>query len=171
MLYVILPMPTNIKDLKQKALLNKKENHRFFEKLKKENNRVLDDVFHSLHQEVFSLTNCLHCANCCKTTGPLFTVKDIERIAKHLKMKAGDFVQNYLHKDEDDDMVLNQLPCVFLKSDNTCRIYEVRPKACKEYPHTDRKNMKEILNITYLNISVCPAVFDIVDKMKKQIKI
>ncbi|NUM51812.1 MAG: YkgJ family cysteine cluster protein [Flavobacteriales bacterium] len=164
-------MPTNIKDLKQKALLNKKENNRFFEKLKKENNRVLDDAFRSFHQEVFSVTNCLNCANCCKTTGPLFTVKDIERIAKHLKMKAGDFVQNYLHKDEDDDMVLNQLPCVFLQSDNTCRIYEVRPKACEEYPHTNRKNMKEILNITYLNISVCPAVFDIVDKMKKQIKI
>jgi Fe-S-cluster containining protein len=161
-------MPTNINTLKQKALLNKKENNRFFEKLKKENNRQLDEDFHTLHNEVFAVTNCLDCANCCKTTGPLFTVKDIERIAKYLNLKPGNFVQKYLHKDEDDDMVLNTLPCSFLQSNNTCSIYDVRPKACREYPHTDRKNMKEILNITYLNISICPAVFDIVEKMKKQ---
>jgi len=163
-------MPTHINSLKQKALLNKKENKRLFEKLKKENNRQLDETFQTLHNEVFSITDCLDCANCCKTTGPLFTVKDIERIAKYLNLKPGNFVQKYLHKDEDDDMVLNTLPCSFLQTDNTCSIYEVRPKACREYPHTDRKNMKEILNITYLNISICPAVFDIIEKLKKQLE-
>lgn len=163
-------MPTHINSLKQKALLNKKENKRLFEKLKKENNRQLDETFQTLHNEVFSITDCLDCANCCKTTGPLFTVKDIERIAKYLNLKPGNFVQKYLHKDEDDDMVLNTLPCSFLQTDNTCSIYEVRPKACREYPHTDRKNMKEILNITYLNISICPAVSDIIEKLKKQLE-
>ncbi len=163
-------MSTHLNSLKQKALLNKKENKRFFEKLKKENNRQLDEKFQTLHNEVFSVTKCLDCANCCKTTGPLFTVKDIEQIAKYLNLKPGNFVQKYLHKDEDDDMILNTLPCSFLQPDNTCSIYDVRPKACREYPHTDRKNMKEILNITYLNISICPAVFDIIEKLKKQLE-
>jgi Fe-S-cluster containining protein len=27
--------------------------------------------------------------------------------------------------------------------DNKCSIYEVRPKACREYPHTDRKNLPD----------------------------
>lgn len=31
--------------------------------------------------------------------------------------------------------VLHQ-PCPKLKGDNTCRIYEKRPKACRAYPHT-----------------------------------
>ena len=33
----------------------------------------------STHDEVFEEIDCLSCANCCKTTGPLFTEKDIEK--------------------------------------------------------------------------------------------
>ena len=63
------------------------ENKKFLQKLKKKNPRDLDDAFHSLHQEVFSRIDCLTCANCCKTTSPIFYSPDIERIAKFLKMK------------------------------------------------------------------------------------
>lgn len=66
--------------------------------------------------------------------------KDIERIAKHLRMKPADFEAKFLRTDEDNDKVLQSLPCFFLNEDNTCSIYEVRPKACREYPHTNRKN-------------------------------
>ncbi len=36
-------------------------------------------------------------------------------------------------------MVLKSSACVFLSNENKCEIYDFRPKACKEYPHTDRK--------------------------------
>ncbi|MFN2424681.1 MAG: YkgJ family cysteine cluster protein, partial [Cryomorphaceae bacterium] len=42
------------------------------------------------------------------------------------------------------------------------------PKACREYPHTDRRNMQEILDLTLKNAAVCPAVFEILERMKAQ---
>ena len=123
-----------------------------------------------LHEDEFSRTDCLTCANCCKTTGPLFTQKDIERIAKHFRMKPGEFIDTYLRLDEENDFVLQQVPCPFLGADNYCSIYEKRPKACREYPHTDRKDFHKISNITIRNTAVCPAAYNIVEEMKKRLK-
>ena len=122
-----------------------------------------------LHDDEFTKTDCLTCANCCKTTGPLFTDIDIERIAKHLKKKPQQFISEFLRVDEDGDQVLKQAPCAFLASDNYCLIYEVRPKACREYPHTDRKKFQQIAALTLKNIEMCPAAFNIVEQMKKRI--
>ena len=69
--------------------------------------------------------------------------------------------------DEDDDFVFSIMPCVFLNEDNSCKIYEDRPRACREYPHTDQRKMHQVLDITLKNISVCPAVFEIVERLKK----
>ena len=53
-----------------------------------------------LHEQEFQNTDCLECANCCKTTGPLFTDKDIVRIAKYLRMKPQAFTDQYLNIDK-----------------------------------------------------------------------
>jgi Fe-S-cluster containining protein len=77
-------------------------------------------------------------------------------------MKENEFVKNYLKMDEEKDYVLQSSPCAFLGNDNKCDIYEFRPLACREYPHTDRKNMHQILDLTVKNTEICPAVADIV---------
>jgi Fe-S-cluster containining protein len=64
--------------------------------------------------------------------------------------------------DEEQDYVLKSSPCSFLEKDNSCSIYDVRPLACREYPHTDRKNMFQVLEITAENSLICPAVARIV---------
>lgn len=79
----------------------------------KETAKNLDYVVQETHDEVFENIDCLQCANCCKTTGPLYTEKDIERIAKHLRMKPADFEAKYLRIDEDNDKVLQHLPASF----------------------------------------------------------
>ena len=125
----------------------------------------LDKLFHDAHTSVFSNFNCLTCANCCKTTGPRFTTTDIQRLAKLFKLKTAQFIDTYLRLDEDGDYVLQKLPCAFLLDDNTCFIYNERPLACREYPHTNRVNMKQILGLTVKNIQICPAVNEIVNKL------
>ena len=137
-----------------------------FKGLKRQTPHDLDRVIHGLHEEVFAKTDCLNCANCCKTTGPLWSERDKERVAKHLRLKTGDFESEYLRLDEDGDWVLQQLPCPFLESDNTCAIYEIRPKACREYPHTDRAKQAQILDLTAKNALICPAVGEIVARME-----
>jgi uncharacterized protein len=138
-----------------------KEFGQLIRQLKKKKPKDLDDRMHNLHEEAFQKIDCLECANCCKTTGPLFTDKDTERLAKHLRMKPSQFESTYLQIDEEGDRVLKSLPCPFLGSDNYCSVYEHRPKACREYPHTDRRKQYQILNLTEKNAAVCPAVYDI----------
>lgn len=160
-----------LKDLPKKAKDKHNENKKFFAKLRKKPPKHLDLQMQELHQEEFKRTDCLTCANCCKTTGPLFTNKDIERIAKHFRQKPVQFIETYLRVDEDNDHVLKQVPCTFLGEDNYCSIYEVRPKACREYPHTDRKDFHKISNITLNNTAICPAAYNIVEEMKRRIKL
>lgn len=144
----------------------KKENQAFYKKLKTKPPKQLDLVFHRAHNQVFEKTDCLKCANCCKTTSPIFYQRDIERAAKALNMKPGIFLQTYLEMDEDGDFVLKTAPCPFLDQDNLCRIYADRPAACREYPHTNRKNMREIMDLTFRNTLVCPAVAEITELVK-----
>ena len=146
-----------------------KENKSFFTKLKKKPPKQLDYLMQELHEDEFERTDCLKCANCCKTTSPIFTDKDIERIAKHFKMKEHQFVIQFLKLDE-DDYVLQSVPCTFLGEDNYCSIYDVRPKACKEFPHTNRKKFQQITNLTLKNVAICPAAFNIVEAMKMRIQ-
>ena len=75
-------------------------------------------------------------------------------------------MSQYLKRDEDDFMVLQSSPCAFLDQDNSCFIYEVRPKACSEYPHTNRKKFSQLTELTIKNTEICPAVYNIVETLK-----
>jgi len=156
-----------LQQLPHKAKEQKKSTKKYFTKLAKQKPKQLDSIMQELHEEAFEKIDCLTCANCCKTTSPIFTNKDIERIAAHLKLRPAGLVEKYLHLDEDGDYVLNSSPCTFLDDDNYCKIYDVRPKACREYPHTNRKQFHKILNLTLKNMSICPATFDIIMKLQK----
>ena len=158
-----------IDNLPQRAKDTYKSTKKFFSGLRKKPPRDLDIVMQELHSSEFKRTDCLQCANCCKTTGPLFTDKDVVRIAKHLRMKPSYFIDSYLRIDEENDLVLKATPCPFLGLDNFCSIYDVRPKACKEFPHTDRKKFHQISNLTMKNVAICPAAFNIVEEMKKRL--
>ncbi len=160
-----------LKNLPERAKDKHKENKKFLARLRKKPGKDLDNIMQNIHTEEFLKTDCLTCANCCKTTGPLFTHKDVERISKHFRIKPGKFIDTYLRIDEDNDMVLKEVPCTFLGTDNYCSIYEVRPKACREYPHTDRKDFHKISNLTIKNTAICPAAYNIVEEMKKRIKL
>lgn len=144
------------------------ETKKYFTKLKKKNPKRLDLLMQELHDKEFEKTDCLSCANCCKTSSPIFTNKDIARISKHFKMKERDFTTQFLIRDEDDFMVLQSAPCTFLDEDNSCSIYDVRPKACSEYPHTNRKKFVQLTDLTLKNTEICPAVFNIVEELKRK---
>lgn len=127
----------------------------------------LDQQFERLHDAVFEKIDCLECANCCKTTSPMFFEKDIERLSKALGMKISAFVSEYLVRDKDDIYELKSTPCPFLGSDNYCSVYDDRPKACREYPHTNHRKMHTHLHLLEKNAIICPAVYEIAQKIAK----
>jgi len=143
---------------------------KLLQKLKRTNPRQLDSMVHDAHEKAFSCIDCLKCANCCVTTGPLLTDTDIKRVSKHLRMKEAQFVEQYVRVDEDGDQVFKSMPCPFLGADNYCTIYENRPKACKEYPHTDREKQHQLLNLHMKNAEICPAVEQVLEDLKVRLE-
>ena len=155
-------MTTKDSEALSESKVQLEQTKKIFRKWKQAKPKDLDQKFHKEHTSEFKKMDCLTCANCCKTTSPIFRDADIRRIAKHLRIKESQLIQNYLKMDEESDYVLQKSPCTFLGADNKCDIYEVRPLACREYPHTDRKNMIQILELTLENTLICPAVARIV---------
>lgn len=133
--------------------------------LQRANKNAVLKTLPGLHEEAFSKINCLQCGNCCKGYSPRFKTPDIKRIAKHLKMKDGDLINQYLKVDEDGDYVMQSTPCSFLGADNYCSIYEVRPSDCERFPYTDEDVILKRPNITLKNSSFCPAVYYVLEKL------
>ena len=141
---------------------HKKHYKRFLQKA--DRNKVLGKL-PGLHDEAFSKVDCLQCANCCKNYSPRFKTPDIKRIAAHLRMKQGDFIETYLKLDEEGDYVVKSLPCPFLEKDNHCRIYDQRPSDCVRFPYTDEDVLLKRPAITLKNSEFCPIVFHVLESL------
>ena len=133
--------------------------------LQRANKKTVLKALPDLHEEAFSKIDCLQCGNCCKGYSPRFKTPDIKRIAKHLKMKDGDLINQYLRVDEDGDYVMRSTPCSFLGADNYCSIYEARPSDCERFPYTDEDVILKRPNITLKNSAFCPAVYYVLEKL------
>lgn len=153
--------------IREKALDKEKENRKFFNNLKRKVPGDLDVTVKKLHEEAFSQIDCLECANCCKSISPFLRDRDIDRISSSLGLKPSAFTETYLELDPEEDYVFRKTPCPFLDSANYCAIYKHRPGACREYPHTDRKNFHQIFRLTLKNAEICPAVQEIIEGLKK----
>lgn len=138
----------------------------FFSKNKKKL-ESMDLQIHAMHHKISNQTDCLLCANCCRSLGPRITDKDVEKMAKALRMKPVDVISKYLRVDEDNELVFQSMPCPFLGEDNYCSIYENRPKACREYPHTDRKRFFQLYNLSIKNAYTCPIVYEVLQEIIK----
>ncbi len=162
----MIPNPTswqalllNLKDFARRAL---PANQKLMARLKRERPDDLDDVAGTLHNQAFEEIDCKQCANCCKTTSPRITNRDVDRLAHHLRLKPSQLIEKYLRLDTDGTYVLTQTPCPFLDTDDTCTVYDHRPAACREYPHTDRSRFYQILDLTVKNTYICPAAYRVV---------
>jgi uncharacterized protein len=145
----------------------RKEHAALVKRLSATDSRKLDERVHALHESVFETISCLDCASCCRTLGPRITDTDVRRIAASLRIKPSGFVERFLVVDEDHDYIFRSMPCPFLGSDNYCSIYDVRPRACRDYPHTDRPRMYQVMSLMLKNSAVCPAVFGILERLRK----
>jgi len=156
--------PEELKKLAGKA---EKSSLQWVSSFHKKKANQLDKEAQKLHDEIFNEIDCLQCANCCKSISPTLYDKDIERLSRTLRIKPSEFIDKFLLIDEDKDYVFKQAPCPFLDNENYCLVYESRPKACREYPHTDRPRFYQILKLTVKNTFVCPAAYYVMEEIKK----
>lgn len=141
-----------------KAASQKKEIDDKFNKIRKsKQQKKIDAHLEALIEEAFEHIDCLECANCCKTTSPIFTKGDISRISQLFNLKEKEFIADTLVM-EDGVYGLQTSPCKFLMEDCKCFIYDKRPKACKGFPHIGEFPIRKILKETKNNVKICPAV-------------
>ena len=158
-----------VADWKANATDHDDDNYRFLRSLKTRSPRKVDRFALELHQEAFSIVDCTKCANCCRRLRIVVTDKDIPRIAQHLGMSQDEFIAAYLERDDEEGGYrIKTVPCPFLGDDNRCKIYDVRPEKCQGYPFTNKPDFLS-MSITHANNAVvCPAVFYLVEQMKKR---
>jgi Fe-S-cluster containining protein len=160
----------NLRHFRKKVSENKSSLKRFLNKIEKTPPRGLDSLAITIDLEMWKQTDCLSCANCCKTMSPTFNRKDLIRISAHLGMTVGQFKEKYLMKDKQGDWINRSQPCQFLNlEDNKCSIYEVRPRDCAGFPHHTRKRMVDYMHVFKQNIEYCPATYRMVEMMKERL--
>jgi len=131
---------------------------------------TVDTVAKGVSDEVTSEIDCLDCGNCCRTSVTDFTKGEIKRAAKHLSMTPKGFIKDYLMQDVDGTYITLSAPCPMLNTDNTCKIYEVRPAVCESYPHTQRTNFKNRVHAHQANLSMCPITYHTVKRLESELR-
>lgn len=133
--------------------------------------KQIDDLFSVSHDRVFKSYNCLACANCCRNYSPIIEVDEIAMLMKAIDVSSTELFDKYVEMDEDGDFVFKSKPCPMLDlEDNRYTIYTNRPKACREYPHTNMKNIQKHLDILEKNIEICPAAAEIVHNVLNELQ-
>lgn len=131
--------------------------------------RNIDSLAKKITSEVSDKIDCLTCANCCKSSPPIITKSDVSRIAKHLSISKKQMLRKYILEDVNGEMSFMNIPCSFLLENNHCSIYEIRPEACRQYPHTDNAGFAKLKKLHAKNVSRCPIAYEVVQKIKKSI--
>lgn len=84
--------------------------------------------------------SCRCCGACCRWEGNVcLTDEDITAIAAYLGMDEVAFINEYCHLQRNrQGLSLIDAPdgaCIMLTEDNLCRINEVKPQQCRDFPH------------------------------------
>lgn len=153
-------------DLLGKVKSQKKEIKAKLKRLSAIGAKKADALVHPLQAAVVDDIDCLSCANCCKTTSPIFRDVDIKRLSKSQGTSEKKLIDNHLFLDDDGHYALKKSPCTFLGADNYCSVYKDRPLACREFPHTDRKNFIGINKLNEQNARICPIVAKLLLELK-----
>lgn len=87
------------------------------------NNRIKDAC------STVSKYYCNSCTNCCKYLTVHADYDELKTISKKLNNKN---LMNSMEKIDNEFII--KPPCLFLKKDGDCKVYDVRPGACEIYP-------------------------------------
>lgn len=160
----------DLKKFSRRAAKKRKSLSAFLQKLDEVVPKRFGKIVAEEDEKVWQEVDCTTCANCCKTMTPVYTPKDIKRIATHLNMSPKDFFDKWLVREEDTDSIVNaSQPCQFLVNDK-CSIYEVRPRDCAEFPHHNKRPF-DLYNDTFIqNVHRCPATFNLITRLKNRVE-
>jgi len=163
-------------DLVQIRLLGEKkrdENLKFrrFMKAHDHSDRILRRIAQGIEDQI----DCTQCANCCRVLTVTVTERDVERLARYLRVSAARFVADYTAEGDEEDQgrILRhtkEAGCVFLDG-NACTVYDARPDLCRRFPHMVRgagsiaSRMWQFVD----RACYCPIVYNSLEAFKEEL--
>ncbi len=164
-------MITDLIQIRRLGEQKRGENERFRKHLKSHD--VPDRRFRRIAEDVEDEIDCTACANCCRVATATLLERDVEKLARFLRISAAKFVEQYTEQSEEEGLILRRTPdgCVFL-SGNECTVYEARPATCENFPHMVRgagsipSRMWQFID----RACYCPIVYNALEAFKDEVK-
>jgi uncharacterized protein len=163
-----------ITDLVQIRLLGEKkrpENERFRKHMKSRDHsdRILRRIAEGIERQI----DCTTCANCCKVATTKVSERDVEHLARYLRIKVAQFLKEYTEQSPEEGTILRrskETGCVFLDG-TTCTVYDARPETCQKFPHVVRGNGSIASRMWQFadRACYCPIVYNSLEAFKKEL--
>ena len=164
-------MLTDLVQIKMLGEKKREENLRFRKHMKAHDHS--DRILRRIAEEVEEQIDCTQCANCCRVATAKVTERDLERLAKYLRIKPARVQADFTTASEEEGLVLRRdkkTGCVFLNG-NECTVYDARPESCQRFPHVVRGNgslasrMWEFVD----RACYCPIVYNSLEAFKEEL--
>jgi Fe-S-cluster containining protein len=128
-----------------------------------------DKRLRAIAQRIEEQIDCTQCANCCRHATAVVTERDIQKLAKALRIKPAQFIRDYTDANDEEGRILKRTEsgCIFLDG-NTCTVYESRPHACEYFPHTVRGSGSIASRMWQFvdRATYCPIVYNTMEAWK-----
>jgi len=148
------------------------ENLRFRRHMKSHDHS--DRILRRIAEDIEGQIDCTECANCCKVATVHVSERDVERLAKYLRIPAARFLAEYTAESEEEGRILRRDPatgCTFLNG-RECTVYDARPDICQKFPHLLRgqgsiaSRMWEFVD----RACYCPIVYNSLEAFKDELR-
>ncbi len=164
-------MLTDLVQIRIQGEKKRDENLRFrrFMKAHDHSDRILRRVAEGIEEQI----DCTVCGNCCKVATAKLSERDVERLAKHLRISRERFLADYTMESEEEGLILKRTEeagCVFLDG-TICSVYEARPDNCQRFPHLVRgagsiaSRMWQFVD----RACYCPIVYNSLEAFKQEL--
>ena len=126
----------------------------------------LDLQFSYFHSQAFAAYDCQKCGNCCRVYAIGVEDAEIEPIAAALGVSREAAIKGLMAYSDEEQQFELKAPCGLLHRKGTCRVYDIRPVVCRDYPYTNRPGAAYHL-FQYIELAhVCPIVYELLEWLK-----
>jgi Fe-S-cluster containining protein len=146
------------------------------EKLRKHMKRhvFVERALRKIAVEIEEQIDCTECANCCRVATTKLNERDVLKLARFLRIKPGQFLNDYCQESETEGLVLKrskETGCVFLDG-KLCSVYEARPGTCENFPHTVHGAGSLLSRMWEMpdRATYCPIVYNTLEAFKPEVK-
>jgi Fe-S-cluster containining protein len=165
-------MLTDLVQIRRLGEHKRDENERFRKHLKRHN--FVERKFRRIAQDVEDAIDCMTCANCCRVATVRLADRDVEKLAKFLRIKPSQFLKDYTEQSADEGLILRRSDdsgCIFLNG-TACTVYEARPNICENFPHLLKGEGSLVARMWDFKdrACYCPIVYNTLEAFKTEVK-